>query len=179
MSAMLSEEKVLKKLNIPDFRHLTKGKVIAMASLLDRMNPEVAKKALEQFPEFARTMKEMLSDYRKTLDGILQQNGESNKAYYESCQAVIASLQRQLEDENLSFEDRKYVIEKMMEISSSMEKKNSEDKAFLRSLALIAGGIVLGLAGIAASVLGGNTLIKGNSDTTEDEDSLEDLNDIE
>jgi hypothetical protein len=56
---MMSEEKVLKKLDIVDFRHLTKDKVIKMASMLDKMDPEVAKKALEQFPEFANTTKEM------------------------------------------------------------------------------------------------------------------------
>lgn len=45
---MMSEAKVLKKLDIADFRHLTKDKVIKMASMLDKMDPEVAKKALEQ-----------------------------------------------------------------------------------------------------------------------------------
>ena len=43
---MTSEEKVLKKMDIVDFRHLTKDKVIKMASILDKMDPEVAKKAL-------------------------------------------------------------------------------------------------------------------------------------
>ena len=61
MSQTLTEQKVLKKLDIDDFRHLTKDKVITMASMLDRMNPEVAKKALEQFPDFAATAKEMLT----------------------------------------------------------------------------------------------------------------------
>ena len=53
---MMSEANVLKKLDIEDFRHITKDKVIKMASMLDKMDPEVAKKALEQFPEFAGTI---------------------------------------------------------------------------------------------------------------------------
>ncbi len=44
-----TEQQVLKKLDIPDFRHLTKEKVIAFATMVPKMNPEVAKKALEQF----------------------------------------------------------------------------------------------------------------------------------
>ena len=48
MVRSLTEQKVLKKLGIDDFRHLTKDKVITMASMLDRMDPEVAKKAIEQ-----------------------------------------------------------------------------------------------------------------------------------
>ena len=48
MARSLTEQKVLKKLGIDDFRHLTKDKVITMASMLDRMDPEVAKKAIER-----------------------------------------------------------------------------------------------------------------------------------
>ena len=44
MSKYLTEQKVLRKLGIPDFRHLTKDKVIKMAAMLDKMYPEVAKK---------------------------------------------------------------------------------------------------------------------------------------
>ena len=64
----LTEQKVLKKLNIEDFRHLTKDKVITMASMLDKMDPEVAKKALEQFPQFSNVVKEMLIGYKDTLE---------------------------------------------------------------------------------------------------------------
>lgn len=56
----MTEEKVLKKLGIDDFRHITKNKVIKMASMLDRVDPEVAKKAIEQFPDFSNTAKEIL-----------------------------------------------------------------------------------------------------------------------
>jgi hypothetical protein len=45
MSKLLTEQKVFRKLDIKDFRHLTKDKVITMASMLDKMDPEVAKKA--------------------------------------------------------------------------------------------------------------------------------------
>ena len=98
---MMSEEKVLKKLDIADFRHLTKDKVIKMASMLDKMDPEVAKKALEQFPEFANTTKEMLTEYKVSLDKGLESNNESVKAVYDTYNAIITSLQKKLENENL------------------------------------------------------------------------------
>ena len=63
MSTLLSEQQVLRKLGIKDFRNMTKAKVIHLASMLDKMDPEVAKKALEQFPEFAKTTSEMLHEY--------------------------------------------------------------------------------------------------------------------
>ena len=77
MSRTLTEKKVLKKLGIDDFRHLTKEKVITMATMLDKMKPEVAKKALEQFPEFSKVSKDMLKEYKETLDKGLETNRES------------------------------------------------------------------------------------------------------
>ena len=44
VSRPYNELQVLKKLDIPDFRHMTKDKVIAFASMIPRMDPEVAKK---------------------------------------------------------------------------------------------------------------------------------------
>ena len=102
---MMSEAKVLKKLDIVDFRHLTKDKVIKMASMLDKMDPEVAKKALEQFPEFANTTKEMLTEYKVSLDKGLESNNESVKAVYDTYNAIITSLQKKLENENLICND--------------------------------------------------------------------------
>ena len=111
---MMSEAKVLKKLDIADFRHLTKDKVIKMASMLDKMDPEVAKKALEQFPEFANTTKEMLTEYKESLDKGLESNNESVKAVYDTYNAIITSLQKKLENENLTFEQKKYIIDKIV-----------------------------------------------------------------
>ena len=62
MSKQLTEQQVLQALNIPDFRHLSKDKVISFASMLTDMEPEVAMKALEQFPEFAKTILELAKD---------------------------------------------------------------------------------------------------------------------
>ena len=50
MNKPLIEAKVLTKLGIPDFRHLTKDKVVSFVSMLPHMDTEVAKMALEQFP---------------------------------------------------------------------------------------------------------------------------------
>ena len=160
MNKSLSEQKVLKKLGIEDFRHLTKDKVITMATMLDKMNPEVAKKALEQFPEFATTTKEMLIGYKDTLDKGLESNKESVQTYYESCNSIIAALQKQLENENNSFENRKYIIDRMLEVSRMMGEKDSENKIFITTLAVIGAAAVGVTTAVLASALGGNTKIE-------------------
>lgn len=76
MSRTLSEEKALKKLGIPDFRHLSKEKAIQLVSMLDRVDPEVAKKALEQYPQFAKVGIQTLVDWKETVGKALVENGK-------------------------------------------------------------------------------------------------------
>lgn len=159
MSKLLTEQQVLKKLKIEDFRHLTKDKVIAMASMLNRMDPEVAKKALEQFPDFANTMKEVLVQYKENLDTLMQENGESVKAYYDTCDAIISSLQKELDREDLSFDERKYIIDKMLEVNQMKGMKDTENKKFLATLAMCGVAAVTLVAETLAAALGANTQI--------------------
>ena len=157
---MMSEEKVLKKLDIVDFRHLTKDKVIKMASMLDKMDPEVAKKELEQFPEFANTTKEMLTEYKESLDEGLESNNKSVMAVYDTYNAVITSLQKELEKENLTFEQKKYIIEQMKDVAEKVDKKDTENKRFIAGMATLAAIVVSSTVVVLASALGGNTQIK-------------------
>ena len=163
----LTEQKVLKKLDIPDFRHLTKAKVIDLASMLDKMDPEVAKKALEQFPEFAKTTKEILVEYKDTLDKGMAANQESVKVYYDVCNSIIDSLKQQLEQDELSFEEKKEIIEQMKEVADKIGMKDTENKKFIfAQWALALSAVVAGL-GVLAAALGANTRIDNSDDEEE------------
>lgn len=117
---------------------------------------------MEQFPEFASTTKEMLVEYKETLDKGMKTNKEGVQTYYDSCNSVIASLQKQLEEENLSFKDRKYVIDKMLEVSKVMGEKDSENKKFIATLAVVGAIATCVASAVLASALGGNTQIETN-----------------
>lgn len=156
MSRTLTEAQVLKRLGIADFRHLTKEKVMSMATMLDKMDPEVAKKALEQFPEFASTMRQILLEYKRSLDEGMKQNAEGVEAFYSSCDAIISSCQKLLEKEDLSFEERKYVLDQMVLVVRMKGEKNSEDKRFIVTMSVI-GLTAVGLtAGALIAALGGD-----------------------
>lgn len=157
---MMSEAKVLKKLDITDFRHLTKDKVIKMASMLDKMDSEVAKKALEQFPEFTNTTREMLSEYKESLDKGLEFNNESVKAVYDTYNAIIVLLQKELENENLTFGQKKYIIEQMKDVAEKVDKKDTENKRFIAGMATLATIVVGGTVVALTSVLGGNIQVE-------------------
>lgn len=160
MTYKLTEQKVLKKLGISDFRHLTKAKVINLASMLDNMDPEVAKKALEQFPDFSKASKELLLEFNDTLKKGLESNDKSMQNVYNVYNSIIISLQKELENENLSFEQKKYIIEKMNDIADKIGKKDSENKKWLTVMSFIAGAAAVGITAVLASTLGANTHVE-------------------
>lgn len=171
MSKILTEQKVLKKLGIPDFRHLTKDKVISMASksMMDKMDPEVAKKIIEQFPNFSETMKDILHECRDWLDNALQSNEDSVKSVYGTCDNIINSLQGELENKNLSFEEKKYIFDKMIEVLKIKTDKDSENKRFITAMTVL-GAVAVGFvtSGLL-SALGGNTEIETEDDDLDDD----------
>lgn len=159
MDRPLAEQTVLKKLGIEDFRHLTKGKVISMASMLDKMDSDVAKRAIEQFPNFSETMKEILHDYKESLNKAHEANTKSVESYYDSCDSIINSLQKELERPEHTFEEKKYIIDKIMEINKMKGDKDSENKKFIAAMASF-GFVAMSIVGVALlSALGGNTKI--------------------
>jgi len=160
MSNLLSEREVLQQLNIPDFRHITKDKIMTFASMLQNMEPEVAKKALEQFPEFAKMALEVLKDYKSVMEKTLDGNSTSSKECYDIYNEVLDALKSCLEKDDLPFEEKKYYIDKMMEIAKMAENKDSENKGFNWKMILLGTFAVITVAGIGASILGGSTNIK-------------------
>jgi glycyl-tRNA synthetase alpha subunit len=160
MSNQLTEREVLQQLNIPDFRHITKDKVMTFASMLQNMEPEVAKKVLEQFPEFAKMTLEVLKDYKEVMEKTLDNNSESSKQCFDIYNEVMNALKSCLAKDDISFEEKKFYIDKMMEIAKMAESKDLENKGFNWRTITMGTLAVLTVLGIGASILGGNTNIK-------------------
>ena len=160
MSNQLTEREVLQQLNIPDFRHITKDKVMTFASMLQNMEPDVAKKALEQFPEFAKMALEVMNDYKGVMEKTLDENSASSKQCFDIYNEVMNALKSCLAKDDISFEEKKYYIDKMMEIAKMAESKDSENKGFNWKVIGLGTLAVFTAVGIGASILGGNANIK-------------------
>lgn len=179
---LLSEEKVLKKLGIRDFRSMTKDKTIKLVSMLDRMDPEVAKKAIEQFPHFADTSIELLNNYKGILSDAIKSNNESNNSVMDTYNTIINELLQLLQKENLSFDEKKYILEQIKEFADRIDKKDKENKGWLMGVITVAASAIVGTILALGNSLGSNTLISQNNDnyiddkndTTNDEDTNND-----
>lgn len=103
MKRTISEQKALKLLNISDFRYLTKDKIVEFSSLLYRMDPEVAKKALEQIPEYVKLASEMVRTYKEVIDKMFEANAADTKAFYDACNGILSTLAAQLQNADIPF----------------------------------------------------------------------------
>lgn len=155
----MTEREVLDVLGIENFRQMTKEKVVSFASMINEMDPEVAMKALEQFPEFAKTIVALATDFKGILEHSVTTNIELAKASIAVCQSVIDCLSAQVTQVQ-SFEEKKYYLALMRELSTDVcgyaaqcQKENNllTEKA----------GIVIGiLIGLLASALGMRSHVK-------------------
>lgn len=155
----LTEMRVLKRLGIPDFRHMTKDNVVKFATMLPYMNPEVAKKALEQFPAFKDMALDMVSEYKGFLEKALDENKTSQQAFYDTCNSILSSLQGELEKESIQPEERRQIEDRMIEVAKMIGEKDSENKSFLWKMVATFGVIIAVVGTAAATMLGSNAQI--------------------
>ena len=173
MARPYTEQQVLKKLDIPDFRHLTKEKVIAFATMVPKMNPEVAKKALEQFPNFASTSLDVLKEYRSVIQEAMEDDRESMRSCYDMYNRVMDSLEKMLDNDDLTFEQKTYILDQMQEVAAAVADKDSEKSRNRLKLIGVIGGVAAAIVAALASSLGGNIALKESNNI--DDDNITDL----
>lgn len=164
MSRPYNELQVLKKLDIPDFRHLSKDKVITFASMIPKMDPEVAKKALEQFPNFASTSLDIMKEYRGVIETALADDKESTLKCYEMYDRVMNSLERILQEEELSFDEKTYILDQMKLVADEVSRKDYEKSSNRLKLIGIAGGVAASIVAVLGSIIGSDIIASKNDD---------------
>ena len=164
MQRTISEQRVLQRLGIQDFRHMTKDKIMRFATMLPYMDPEVAKKALEQFPAFKDLAGQLVVEYKSIVADTLTDNSESQKVFYQTCNSILDSLKQELQNDTLSEEERACIEDRMLKVASMIAEKDSENKRFLLKVIAVVGFFATGIIGTAAAILGSNFQTSGVGD---------------
>ncbi len=164
MQRTISEQRVLQRLGIQDFRHMTKDKIMRFATMLPYMDPEVAKKALEQFPAFKDLAGQLVVEYKNIVADTLTDNSESQKVFYQTCNSILDSLKQELQNDTLSVEERACIEDRMLKVASMIAEKDSENKRFLLKVIAVVGFFATGIIGTAAAILGSNFQTSGVGD---------------
>lgn len=121
--------------------------LLSFVSALPEIYPEVAKKALKQFPDFASTMVETTGRYKEIIDKCLEVSDADTATLLAACSAINESNQRELEKDGLTFEERERLIDKSIQIVQVMREIDANNKRFRAHVirfATVAFGIVVG-----------------------------------
>lgn len=157
---LLSEEDVKRMLGIENFRQLDKKTTIEFISSISQMDPEVAVKALEQFPELGKIALGIAKENREALVAAFEANDKSSAAALASIDSIIAALSKELDKDELTTEERKLIIDTLSKLAAEIKDIHKSNQKFFQGnlaiFATITGAVVLG----AIAVLGGNGRIQ-------------------
>lgn len=155
-----SEIDVLNRLNISDFRQVNKNHVIELFSILDSVDPEVAKHIIDQIPNFTSLLSNLSSDYRESVNSVLDNNKTSMDNQYRIAEKILDSIDALMKEETFSPEQKIELVDKMIEVQKMLHEKDTENKTWLHKTheffsnhwkGLLGGAAVLGLAITAKS----------------------------
>ena len=131
-----SEEAVKKALQIDSFRNLSKEKVMEFTSMIPYMEKEVAMEVIKQFPIYVDFAKE---EYEKAVD---------------AHQFVLESFSKQLENENLTAEERANLSDKMIAEAEKITELYLQQQKFHERIIKTIGGVVTVTLGVTLTLLG-------------------------
>ena len=156
MKKTISEQQVLHELDIPDFRHMTKDKIIAFASAMPYMEPEVAKEALHQFPNFSKLGADMVNFYKEELQFIADKDEKNTIKALELNEKILDILDRQLNRRFITPRQRNKIIDSLLEVSKNITDLDKSRKDFLLRIFKTAGQVSIGIMVIVGAALGIN-----------------------
>ena len=154
MGKIKDEKKLLKKLGIESLQQMTKEKAAQFAIMFPKIDSQLAKKALEQFPQFKEYALHIIDIQKQTLDREFDENKTSIAAYYTACNEIITSLREELKRVDIDAEERSRIEDKMIAIAQMMAAKDSENKKFIAFMTVVGATAATVLAGAAAVIFG-------------------------
>jgi len=144
-----NEDEVKRRLGIETWRNLSRDKMLRFAAMMPDIDTEVALKIIEQFPAFTAFALEAVKSMEKAHATTLSANDKSQDRVYQALQEIREILKGELDRNDLSWDERKFLIEQIQETGKLAFKKDSESKHFLDGLLK-----TVGMVGVAALALG-------------------------
>ena len=144
----VNEAALKRKLGIPNWRNLSKDKVLKFAAAMPEMATEVRLKLIEQFPAFKDLAKADIDAVAEAHKSTLAANENSQNHFYKASQEQREALRADLGRDDLSWEQREALHDRLDQNVRRVSQKDSESKQFLG-----AGMRVVAATGAAALAL--------------------------
>lgn len=166
---LVSEEQVKKALKIDSFRSIPKAKIMDFVSLIPNMDKEVAIAIINQFPTYAETAGNMITQLNLMCDNILKVVIVVTKKPINAYKKILDDLGEILKRENITEVERERITKNMIDIADRIAAKDTEEKKFLEKIYKYGVSVIGGTLILGAVILGVN--VKGKQiPRLEDED---------
>lgn len=156
----ISEEKVKQILNIKDFRQVSKEKIAKFVAMVPNLDREVVLKIIDQFPNFTSFADKVLVNLKEIIEVSMDKMEDSEKEVVRVYEKIIDELSYQLHQDDLSPEDRKEFIDRMIDLADKINDLHQDNRRFFAdNMAGFArfgmGALALGLAVLGIKVFDG------------------------
>jgi len=144
-----NEDDVMQALKISDWNSVDKDSMLKFGAMLPEMDSLLAQKLIEQFPNFKELALGVLASAEASHNATLDSNDKSQNHVYEAWSDTRQILKGELKDKDLTWEQRKYIIDLLIDIAEKTSAKDSEAKEFLKNALVTTGKITLALVATA------------------------------
>ncbi|MFD4261881.1 hypothetical protein ACFWR9_30735 [Streptomyces sp. NPDC058534] len=166
-----NEAEIMRALGIDTWRHLSKEKAVRFAAMMPDMDTEVAMKIVEQFPEFRKFATDAFGAIEKAHEATLADGRHSLDQVYQALRANREIFERELHRGDLTWEQRKHLLELIQETARLASQKDTEHKRHVDGLlkkAMVGVGSALALGVV---FVGGRILVQGKEEPDDSEES--------
>lgn len=132
MKKSANEEQTQNKLGIANISQFAKDTLIEICS--SKIDPEIAKKAIEKFPEYAKSFEMFVEGSRKNMAEVTRSNDESMAKVHSGYDKTLEYLREQASNDQLTFDEKMKLIEKMNTINDKKHEADRENKIFLSEM---------------------------------------------
>lgn len=155
-----NEQKVKDKLVLDKWSNISRDQIITFATMMPEIDKDVAMKIIEQLPEFRQILIVFLNFYDSVTKTTVEANSNNQASKQKTFSEIRNSLLSQIENENATFEEKKYWTEKSFDLMNKQIEDDDKNKEFLTYLydKAIDGAVYTILGGLL--IVGGAKLIK-------------------
>ena len=144
MNRLTKDEKhILELLKKDNFRGISKDNVVTLVSILDKVDPEVAKDLISKMPDAVRGMVEIEDLYTSLLAKGIESSYRCAESCFDTEDRIIDVLANEAV-KDIPFEQKKYYVDQMVSSAKRKEAKDTEHRATIDAI-LKYGGIALSL----------------------------------
>ena len=154
MKNLFKGVQILEERGRQDFQYMDKQEITKFMSMLSEVNIEDAIKIVEQFPDFAKNSIVMIDNLIDLCNKALDDDKALTILSIEAYMQILNELKIILEKEDIDEYEKKYIVEKMIEVADKIALKDTEGKEYKKDVLKTIGGVMAATIAIGIIIIG-------------------------